>query len=110
MFGNLLHEGTADSDGDGVSDFWEYMTGTDPKDSASTFRGEIAAPPILGDVSVSWKAAPGRSYRVQYKDELSETNWKDLTGTVAVVGTRASIVDKTVGTVGRRFYRVTLAE
>jgi subtilisin-like proprotein convertase family protein len=71
------------------------------------------APPIMSqptlassNVTLSWSAIAGRSYRVQYKSDLNSTNWTDLAGDVAAVGTNAISVDTTVSGATRRFYRV----
>jgi hypothetical protein len=110
LFGDLSKNGLADTDGDGLSDLVEYKVWSNPTDPNSSFRGEIAGPSVSSEITVSWNAAPGRMYRVQYKNDLSETTWKDFGGTIAVGGSRASIVENMAGLVNQRFYRVTLVE
>jgi len=39
-FGDLSHDGAADSDGDGVSDLMEFKTGTDPVEASSRFSAQ----------------------------------------------------------------------
>jgi hypothetical protein len=58
------HDGTIDSDGDGASDFAEFMAGTSPTDPTSVLK--FATPTVLTDgrVQLSWPATPGYSYRV----------------------------------------------
>ncbi len=63
-----------------------------------------------GATEVSWKAAPGRAYRVQFKDDLGAPVWSELAGTVGILGSRARISDATAGGVRQRFYRVALVE
>src|SRR5206468_11935049 len=41
-FGDLSHNGLGDSDGDGVSDWMESKTGTDPTNPASKFSPQTA--------------------------------------------------------------------
>jgi len=63
-----------------------------------------------GATEVSWNAAPGRAYRVQFEDDLSAPAWTDLDGTVGILGSGARISDATAGGVRQRFYRVALVE
>lgn len=69
-------------------------------------------PPVLAValgnnvVSLAWSAQAGRSYRVQYKDDLSATDWIDLGGPVTAVGATASATEAASGS--QRFYRVVL--
>lgn len=109
-FGNLLHNGLADTDGDGFFDLYEYRAGTNPNDAKSVFQGELVRQLITDDVTLNWISAPGRVYRVQYKNSLSDALWTDLTGTVAVSGSTGSILDDTAGSVSQRYYRITLEE
>ena len=109
-FGDLTHDGSADSDGDGVSDWMESKMETDPMNPASRLTPQAAVSPSTGQITITWQSAPGRSYRVQYKDDLSEVHWNDLSDGVAVTGSRAACWDTTAGTSNQRFYRVTLVE
>lgn len=63
----------------------------------------ICSPPTNGQFSVSWSAVPGRNYRVQWKQKLSDANWLDLTNTIA--GSNAVVFSDSTGTT-QRFYRV----
>jgi hypothetical protein len=109
-FGDLTHNGSVDSDGDGVSDWMESKMGTDPMNPASRFYSHVAMSLSTGQTTITWESAPGRSYRVQYKDDLSQTNWNDLGRGVTVNGSSAACWDTTAGTSNQRFYRITLVE
>lgn len=108
-FSNLSHNGSADSDGDGLTDAAEYRAGTNPADPALAFKlaGVVLA---AGQTRISWTAAPGRSYRAQYKDALSDPEWRDLPGPVMSVGATASVTDPAATGLAQRFYRLVLAE
>ena len=54
---------------------------------------------------LTWPASIGKSYRVQFKNNLDEPEWHDLTQAVSIMGSRASVQDA-AQTSGQRFYRV----
>jgi Tol biopolymer transport system component len=55
--------------------------------------------------TLSWPARPDETYHVQFKQNLSDSEWQEVNGTVTVTGNRASLTDLAPGT-GQRFYRV----
>lgn len=55
-------------------------------------------------LTLSWNAIPGTTYRLQYKSDLSVTNWTDLAGDVTATSTTATKSDPATGT--QRFYRL----
>lgn len=58
---------------------------------------------------LSWEALPGRTYLVQYKEDLVSPNWISLRNDVtSSADGLASIVDTTTGDARQRFYRVVL--
>jgi hypothetical protein len=67
--------------------------------------------PIVGisldaaTVTLLWNALPGRTYQVEYKDNLSLPAWSLLGDSIEAAGASASIRD-TVSPSGPRFYRV----
>jgi Tol biopolymer transport system component len=52
-----------------------------------------------------WTVLPGKTYEVQYKNDLSDANWITLNGQTTIEGTQASLTD-TSATGSQRFYRV----
>ena len=58
-------------------------------------------------VTLAWETAPGRSYRVQYKDN-ADADWTDYGSPVTAEGTTASIVVSNSDQ--ERFYRITLID
>ena len=101
----LLRESlTIDSDGDGAAN------GIDP----TPFDGVILSNVEVVDgqqpqAYISWIAAGGTTYRVEYKNSLSESNWSYLQSVTNPSHSRQEIrVGDTVGdSVNGRFYRVT---
>lgn len=60
-----------------------------------------------GTVTLTWSAAAGRRYQLQYKSNLSATTWTNLGGAItATVGTVT--VSDGIGSSSQRFYRVVL--
>jgi hypothetical protein len=60
-----------------------------------------------GDVTITWSAGSTSKYRVQYKNDLSDATWTDITPDVTATGDTASFTDH-AATAGQRFYRVVL--
>jgi hypothetical protein len=56
-------------------------------------------------VTLIWSAIPGRTYRVEYKDDLSAPAWSALGNSIEAVGTSAFANDG-VSLIGHRFYRI----
>jgi hypothetical protein len=61
-----------------------------------------------GVVTLEWTSIPGRTYRVQYKTHLNESEWTSLGGPVSATGLTASMTDNLAGN-NQRFYRVTFS-
>ena len=84
----------------------EFQAGTDPTNGGSILRVLTLASPGPGGARVLWSAAPGKSYRVQARDDLEQSVWSDLSGIVVANGTTGSFLDTAAAVGGRRFYRV----
>jgi hypothetical protein len=61
-----------------------------------------------GICTLTWTAVAGRSYQVQFKDNLDAMNWTNLGDPILALGTTASATDNVSGA-RQRFYRVILA-
>lgn len=108
FFDTLDRDGAGDFDGDGRTDRQEFLAGTDPTNAGSVLR-VITLEHVTGRYTrIFWAAAPGRTYRVQYKNAVDDTAWIDLSGTVRFNGSTASFVDSPAPTRSHRFYRVML--
>ena len=55
-----------------------------------------------------WSAVPGRTYRIQHKEALTEMTWSELTGEVTAASSTASKVDPATLGKEQRYYRVLL--
>jgi hypothetical protein len=101
---NPLSAANADPDGDGMSNWQEYLAGTDPTDGSSNFKlkpvGNGGSPP---SVTVQWPSVAGKTYVVEATLPTSNLNWVPVctnTGTGWNVG-----FQDTTGS-GARWYRV----
>ena len=106
-FQTLARDGTRDLDGDGATDLFEFLTGTDPTDPKSLFRGEITFGAASGLPRVEWPVSPGKAYRIEFKDSLGDTNWQRVVGNVSIIK-RHGYFDDPTGSNGQRYYRIVL--
>jgi len=110
-FDTLSRDGSGDFDGDGLSDLQEFGAGTDPVDGASFLRvlrlSTAAGQPAAGTRTtlLLWSAVPGRTYRVQFKENL-DTAWIDLAGDLVASSTTASQIHVAAEGAESGFYRV----
>jgi hypothetical protein len=56
-------------------------------------------------LELTWPAATGASYQVQYKDDLSDPHWHPVNGTVTNTGGQGAIYDNSPSPASR-FYRI----
>jgi hypothetical protein len=61
-----------------------------------------------GRAILTWLSISGRTYRVQYKTELTQASWTDRSGDVTAAGAVSTKTDNTLGSASPRFYRVAL--
>ena len=59
-----------DADGDGYSNWQEYLAGTDPNNAASFLR-VLTEPLEEGEVAIRWNSVQGRMYRLWRTDDLN---------------------------------------
>jgi hypothetical protein len=64
---------SADSDGDSQSNFAEYLAGTDPQNSASSFRLSISG--ATEYITLSWPTIPTRVYQIYESTDL--VTWRE---------------------------------
>ncbi|MFM8788791.1 MAG: hypothetical protein ACKOEI_02850, partial [Chthoniobacterales bacterium] len=113
FFGNLNRDGAGDFDGDGLSDFKEFILGSDPKNAAS---GRPATLKDANGFHVTFATATGRTYTVLYRDNLSSGDWiavdnanvaNGQTNPVGGTGSEITVTDTSAtSSVAQRFYRV----
>lgn len=76
-----------DSDGDGASNYSEFLAGTDPTKSASVLMTRLETTPQ--GYYLHWNTVPGRIYQIQQAPDF--TTWSDLGGPRFAAGSEDSI-------------------
>jgi sugar lactone lactonase YvrE len=98
---NLLSAANLDPDGDGASNWQEYVAGTNPQDPASVLQITPAA-----NFSIQWPSVPGKTYALESSTSLFSTNWIVLTTNLSGTGQTMQIQDTNLPSPPARFYRV----
>lgn len=98
---------TEDPDGDGMSNWQEWLADTDPTNANSTFRISASMSP-LSSIAVSFTSSSNRLYTLLNSTNLAENIWNPISGQVNVPGTGGQqvIFDTTASTIG--FYRLSV--
>lgn len=66
-----------DGDGDGVSNFFEFLAGTDPTDPGIVFRMQTPSGGMNSPIAVSWPSVANHEYRLEISSDL--TTWNAAT-------------------------------
>ncbi|HEX5219318.1 MAG TPA: FAD-dependent oxidoreductase [Verrucomicrobiae bacterium] len=95
----------ADPDSDGATNRHEFLSGTDPRDSASVLRVRINTQ--TNTAIIQFTAGSNRAFTLQYRDHPGLGTWLELTN-IAPVNSNRTIVCSDPFPVGvsNRFYRV----
>jgi len=103
-----VNDATLDLDGDGMSNLAEYRAGTSPNDSANVLRLP-AVVFAMGNVQLILPAVTGRTYRVEYADELAApTPWRTLADQVFGAGGSIPLTDPGAASRSHRYYRAVI--
>ena len=85
--------------GTGMTTLQDYIAGTNPMDPNSVFEAEVVPPPpVAGGIVLTWIAEAGRTYSVQYKDNLTDPVWQTLSGAPTIVGSQGQMTVPTDST------------
>ena len=93
-----------DPDHDGMSNFQEFLAGTNPTNAASVFK-VMAANPFASTNAVVLVTANGKVYQVLFRDSLNAGSWQLLADQVMGNGTNVYLPDPGAPAAGNRFYR-----
>jgi hypothetical protein len=115
-FGDLDENGTGDYDGDGRSNYKEWVAGTDPTDPLSFFSIPAVTKENNGTVIVfQWSSISGKLYRVQFSDDIFSGSmiWHTAEENIPASGTGTNVWYDDGSMTGippneipRRYYRV----
>lgn len=105
-FGNLSRDGSGDFDGDEQTDRDEFLSGTNPTSDASLLRVMTLTSLNDGTTKILWSAVAGRTYRVQFKNSVDDTEWGELPADITASSSTACALDATASAEKQRFYRV----
>jgi len=94
----------SDADGDGMSDWAEFIAGTNPTNTASRLTLQVELLPGTGSLRLACAATPGRAYRFWGRTENSP--WVPLSDWIRATGyvVRFTLPEPRTG--GTWFYRV----
>ncbi len=99
----------ADADTDGHSNLEEFRSGTDPQSANSNLKLDWAVTPDAASkgVTVRFIAVAGRSYTVQFAEDLRADSWQKLQDVAAQLSTSPiEVTDANALAAGARYYRV----
>ena len=103
---NTFLSPAADQDGDGMINSAEEIAGTNPMNPQSVFQVSQLQPGT-GTMTLTWQSAPGKTYQVQWTENLSSASFSALQSAMvsASAGSTTSWTDPNPGS-SRRFYKV----
>jgi hypothetical protein len=94
-----------DADGDGMTNVEEFIAHTAPRDPASALRITVLQRTADG-AHLTFQSVAGKSYRLEYKDSLTNTSWLTAVDNIAGRGGTTPAIDSTAVGIPQRFYRV----
>ena len=97
------HPAQTDTDHDGMSDYAEFLAGTNPTNAASLLRFLNPVVQNTGAVRFDWPVVPGRSYRLTSSGS-SLTAWTPATDWMRANGNLLSLTTNVLN--GTLFYRL----
>ena len=93
-----------DADGDGMSNWAEYIAGTNPTNNLSYLK--VDATVLGGGATVSFGAISNRTYTVQFTDAVGGGSWNNLADVLARSTNRVETISDPLFTTSR-YYRIT---
>lgn len=94
-----------DSDGDGATNLQEYLAGTMAGDAQSVFK-LTGIRQTNGAVTLTWSSVLGRSYAVEAESQMSPAGWGTVAGSESVIAISASTSATVSNVAGAQFFRV----
>ncbi|MGB0774740.1 MAG: LamG-like jellyroll fold domain-containing protein, partial [Akkermansiaceae bacterium] len=101
---SLLNDRDGDADGDGFSNWHEYIAQTDPQGSTSKPAASVIPGSTSGEYDLAFSTSSSRYYTVECSDTLATGSWQKMS--LPVLGTGSDMTVPLNTTPTRRFYRV----
>jgi hypothetical protein len=102
-----MNDTLLDSDGDGLSNFQEYLAGTSPTNAASVLRLETPVAPVgNGELTLRFNAVSNRSYLIEYRTVVTGQPWQPLLNLNPAPSNRWIELTNSFGTNQLRFFRL----
>lgn len=102
-----LSGAAADPDGDGFTNFQEFLAGTGPLNPTSALRIATLSPGPDG-LLLRFATVPGKTYRVEWSASLRPDDWHTLQSAISGSGDVVTVTDRDGPAYPQRFYRVRL--
>jgi len=103
---HVTNDADQDRDGDGLRNLHEYLAGTDPL-AAHSLLGIKEVKRDANDWIITFASVTGKTYAVEFKNDLAEPPWTALTNLTAT-GSVTSVADPHGAAQSMRFYRIRL--
>lgn len=101
----FVNDAADDLDGDGMTNFEEYLAGTNPKDATSALRFQQISTQG-NNVILQFLASSNRTYSLLYKSSLPDVSWIKLTDVPGFSTNRVVTITNAVLSNATRFYRL----
>ncbi len=95
---------TTDTDGDGFTDYAEFVAGTDPNQPTSYLRLNQPIRLLNGSIRFQWPTVPGRAYRLQFTPDY--VRWFNVSDWTLATSTSLGQVEYPVSQPAAIAYRV----
>jgi parallel beta-helix repeat protein len=107
---NNAADAALDSDGDGLSNGAEWVSGTDPSDRASVLQLSAVGFNTGGN-TLQFLAVAGRDYTIQFRTNAGTGAWTKLQDVPAApTNTLTTVTDPNISGVSAKFYRLVIPE